>query len=41
LSGPTKRLSIPAGLTLAQNTFDTSLLPQDAIRLDAYCELNG
>jgi hypothetical protein len=41
MSGPAKRLSIRAGKALAQNTFDTALLPQDAIRLDAYCELNG
>ena len=36
-----KRLSIRAGTVLARNTFDTDLLPLDAIRLDAYCELNG
>ena len=36
-----KRLSIRAGTVLARNTFDTDLLPPDAIRLDAYCELNG
>jgi len=41
VSGPTKRLSIRAGKALAQNTFDTRLLPLDAIRLDAHYELNG
>jgi hypothetical protein len=36
-----KRLSIRVGQALARNTFDTNLLPLDAIRLDAHCELNG
>jgi hypothetical protein len=35
-----KRLSIRAGMTLARTTFDTDLFPVNAIRLDAWCELN-
>jgi hypothetical protein len=40
MNGP-KRLTIRAGTALARTTFDTDLLPLDAIRLDAYCELKG
>lgn len=36
-----KRLSLRAGQFLARNTSDASTFPLDAIRLDAYCELNG